>query len=89
MATGRGRGGIRRWREWLHRATHHGAADDVQPVQTDEQARPDGGDEGSGGSSGSGEQSGSGGPATAHASLDQVLRRAAAARKAVRHDRTG
>ncbi len=60
-----GRGGNRRWREWLHRATHHSADDDRQLVQADEQARHEG--EGGGG-------------AKSQASLDQVLRRAAAER---------
>ena len=39
VASGRGRGGNRRWREWLHRATHHSADDDRQLVQADERAR--------------------------------------------------
>ena len=93
VATGRGRGGFRRWREWLHRATHHSAADDRHLVQAAEQSRRDSDDE-AGRSSGSG---GSGGPAEAggddgsraQASLDQVLRRAAEARDTVRHDQTG
>jgi len=87
VATGRGRGGIRRWREWLHRATHHSADDDRQLVQAAEQSRRDG-DEPDGGSDGSDGSDGAGGP-TAQASLDQVLRRAAEAREAVRPDRTG
>jgi len=70
VATGRGRGGPRRWREWLRRATHHSADVDRQLVQAAEQSRRDGEDEpgGSIGSSGSRPQ----------ASLDQVLRRAEA-----------
>ena len=68
MASGRGRGGNRRWREWLHRATHHSADDDRQLVQADEQARHEG------------EDHPRGGGAKSQASLDQVLRRAAAER---------
>jgi len=92
VASGRGRGGTRRWREWLRRATHHSAEDDRHLVQADERSRRDdeeaevrGGPVEVGGSAGSGD---SGGPA-AQASLDQVLRRAAEAREAVRPDRTG
>jgi len=68
MATGQARGGIRYWRDWLHRATHHSADADRQLVQADEQSRREGEDDpGAGGS-------------RAQASLDQVLRRAAAER---------
>jgi len=87
VASGRGRGGARRWREWLRRATHHSADNDRQLVQAAEQSRRDSDDEA--GPSGSDGPSGSGGPVTAQASLDQVLRRAAEAREAERHHRTG
>ena len=72
MASARGRGANRRWREWLHRATHHSADDDRQLVQAAEQSRLQ--DENGPGPGGS----------RAQASLDQVLRRAAAER-AARH----
>jgi hypothetical protein len=72
VASGRRRGGLRRWRDWLHRATHHTADDDRQLVQAAEQSRlQDPNEPGPGGS-------------RAQASLDQVLRRAAAER-AARH----
>ena len=71
MVTGPGRGGIRRWRDWLRRATHHSAADDRELVQADEQSRREAEDA----------PAGSGGHKS-QASLDQVLRRAAAARAA-------
>jgi hypothetical protein len=69
VASGHGRGGRRRWRDWLHRATHHSADDDRQLVQADEQSRREGEDR-------------PGGGAKTQASLDQVLRRAAAERAA-------
>jgi len=70
VATGRGRGGIRRWRAWLRRATHHSAEIDRQLVQAAEQPRREGEDEPS--------------ASRTQASLDQVLRRAAEARAAQR-----
>lgn len=76
MATGRGRGGFRRWREWLRRATHHSADDDRQLVQAAEQSRRDGEDEPGGSIASSGSRT--------QASLDQVLRRAAEAQAAQR-----
>ena len=91
MAAGRGRGGIRRWREWLHRATHHSAEDDRQLLQAAEQTRRDGDDD-RGEPGGPAEAGGSGGRTgdrraapRSHASLDQVLQRAAEAR-ASQHD---
>jgi hypothetical protein len=86
VVAGRGRGGTRRWRGWLHRATHHSAADDRQLVQAAEQSRRDADheDDGSGGSAGTDGSGGAGG-SRAQASLDQVLRRAAEAR-ASQHD---
>ena len=71
MANGQGWGGNRRWREWLHRATHHSADDDRQLVQADEQSRREG-------------ENRPGGGAKTQASLDQVLRRAAAEQAARR-----
>jgi len=44
---GRGRGGIRRWREWLHGATHHSAAEDNELVEAAEQSRRDADDQAS------------------------------------------
>jgi len=70
VATAQGRGGIRRWQDWLRRATHHSAEDDRQLVQADEQERHEGEDR-------------RGGTKT-QASLDQVLRRAEAERAARR-----
>ena len=91
MATGRGRGGIRRWRAWLQRALHHSADDDRRPVQAADRSRHDDDRR----LARPAEQSrhdddlGPGTAVTAQASLDQVLRRAAAAREAVRDDPSG
>jgi hypothetical protein len=86
VATGRGRGGVHGWRDWLRRATHHSADDDRQLVQAAEQSRREReGEDEHGESSGSSVSSGSTGT-RAQASLDQVLRRAAEAR-ATRRDR--
>jgi hypothetical protein len=86
VARGRGRGGVRRWREWLRRATQHRAADDHELVQAAEQSRREDVDEpaGSSGPSRSSVSSGYGGYSgtKSQASLDQVLRRAAEARAA-------
>ena len=70
MVTAHGRGGIRRWQDWLRRVTHHSAEDDRQLVQADEDSRHEGEDH-------------RGGTKT-QASLDQVLRRAEAERAARR-----
>jgi hypothetical protein len=71
VANGQVRGGNRRWREWLHRATHHSADDDRRLVQADEQSRREG-------------EGHPGGGAKTQASLDHVLRRAAAEQAARR-----
>ncbi len=74
MASGRGRGGIRGWRDWLRRARRHTVAapshpapeDARRPVPAPVQSPSEDAD---------------GAP-----SLDQVLRRATEAREAARHD---
>src|SRR5271157_4304819 len=73
MGAGRGRGGIRSWRLRLRRTSlHHSPSDG-----SGDQGEPAGG--GSGGGDPSPRTGGTGGT-TGQASLDQVLRQAAAAR---------
>ncbi len=84
MGPGRGRSGIRRWRLHLRRTVHESPSDPSR--ERGDRAAGDGAGSPIAGGGGNGSGSGAGG--TGQASLDQVLRRAAAVR-AERHDEEG